>query len=52
MRLGLKGIYKRKNTEKARKLLRIWCVWVHAMRGETGELLEAVFRAAWMVEGH
>jgi transposase len=52
MRLVLQGIYERKDAEEARKLFRNWCAWVHAMRGQTGELLEPMARAARMVEGH
>ncbi len=40
MRLVLQGIYERKDAEEARKLFRNWCAWVHAMRGQTGVLLE------------
>jgi hypothetical protein len=50
-RLVLQGIYERKDAEEARKLFRNWCAWVHAMRGQTGELLEPMGRAAQMVEG-
>jgi transposase len=52
MRLVLQGIYERKDAGEARKLFRNWCAWVHAMRGQTGELLEPMARAARMVEGH
>jgi transposase len=52
MRLVLQGIYEWKDAEEARKLFRNWRAWVHAMRGQTGELLESMARAAWMVEGH
>ena len=52
MRLVLQGIYERKDAEEARMLFRNWCAWVHAMRGQTGELLEPMARAARMVEGH
>jgi transposase len=52
MRLVLQGIYERKDAEEARKLFRNWCAWVQAMRGQTGELLEPMARAARMVEGH
>ena len=52
MRLVLQGIYERKDAEEARKLFRNWCAWVHTMRGQTGELLEPMARAARMVEGH
>ena len=34
------------------KLFRNWCACVHAMRGQTGELLEPMARVARMVEGH
>ena len=52
MKLVLQGIYERKDAEEARKLFRKWCASVHAMRGQTGELLEPMARAARMVEGH
>jgi transposase len=52
MRLLLQGIYERKDAEEARKLFRNRCDWVHAMRGQSGELLEPMARAARMVEGH
>jgi transposase len=52
MRLVLQGIYERKDAEEARKLFRNWCVWVQAMRGQTGELLEPMARVARMIEGH
>ena len=52
MRLVLQGIYERKDAGEARKLFRNWCVWVQAMRGQTGELLEPMARATRMVEGH
>jgi transposase len=48
----LQGIYERKDAGEARKLFRNWCAWVQAMRGQTGELLEPMARAARMVEGH
>ncbi len=51
MRLVLQGIYERKDAEEARKLFRNWCAWVHAMRGQTGELLEPMARVARMIEG-
>jgi hypothetical protein len=50
MRLMLQGIYKREDADEASKLFRNWCTWVHAMRGQTGELLEQVARAARMVK--
>lgn len=34
------------------KLFRNWCACVHAMRGQTGELLEPMARVARMFEGH
>ncbi len=52
MRLVLQGIYERRDAGEARKLFQNWCAWVHAMRGETGELLEPMARAARMIEGH
>ena len=52
MRLVLQGGYERKDAGDARKLLRNGCAWVHAMRRQTGELLEPMARAARMVEGH
>jgi transposase len=52
MRLVLQGIYERKDAGEARKLFRNWCACVHTMRGQTGELLEPMARAARMVEGH
>ena len=52
MRLVLQGIYERKDAEEARKLFRNWCAWVHAMRGQTVELLEPMARVARMIEGH
>ena len=52
MRLVLQGIYERKDAGEARRLLRNWCACVHAVRGQTGELLEPMVRAARMVEGH
>jgi transposase len=52
MRLVLQGICERKDLGEARKLFRNWCAWVQAMRGQTGELLEPMARAAGMVEGH
>jgi hypothetical protein len=52
MRLVLQGIYERKDAEEARKLFRKWCPWMHAMRGQTGELLEPMTQAARMVEGN
>jgi hypothetical protein len=51
MRLVLHGIYEREDADEARKLFRSWCSWVHAMRGQTGELLEPIALAARMVEG-
>ena len=36
----------------ARKLFRNWRAWVHAMRGQTGELLEPMARAVRMFMGH
>jgi transposase len=51
-RLVLQGLYERKDAGEARKLFRKWCAWVQAMRGQTGELLEPMARAARMVEGH
>jgi transposase len=50
MRFVLQGINERKVAEEARKLFRAWCAWVHAMRGQSGELLEPMARAAQMVE--
>jgi transposase len=52
MRLVHQGTYKRKAAEEARKVFRNWCAWVHAMRGQTGELREPMARAARMIEGH
>jgi hypothetical protein len=52
MGLVLQGIYARKDGEVARKLFRNWCAWVHAMQGQTGELLELMAGTARMVEGH
>jgi transposase len=52
MRLVLQCIDERKDAGDARKLFRKWCAWVHAMRGQTGELQEQMARAARMVEGH
>ena len=52
MKLVPQGIYERKDAEEARKLFRNSCAWVHAIRGQTGELLEPMARAARMVEGH
>ncbi len=52
VRLVLQGIYQRKDAEEARKLFRNWCAWVHAMRGQTGELLGPMALAARMVEGN
>jgi transposase len=52
MRLVLQGIYEREDAEEARKLFRNWCALVHAMRGQTGEQLEPMARAARKIEGH
>jgi transposase len=52
MRLVLQGIYERKDAEEGRKLLRNWCAWLHAMLGQTGELLEPMARVTRMIEGH
>jgi transposase len=52
MRLVLQGIYERKDAGEPRKLFRNWCAWVHAMRGQTGQLLEPMAQVAPMVEGH
>ena len=55
MRLVLQGIYQWKaaeEAEEARKLFRNGCDWVSAMRGQTGQLLEPMARAARVVEGH
>ncbi len=52
MRLVLQGIYERKDVEEARKLFGNWCAWVHAMRKQTGEMLEPMARVARMTEGH
>ena len=52
MRLVLQGIYEREDAGEARKLFRNGCAWVQAMRGQTGELLEPMARAARMLEGH
>jgi hypothetical protein len=49
---GASRSYERKDAKEARKLFRNWGAWVHAMRGQTGELLEPIARAARMVEGH
>ena len=51
MKLVLQGIYERKDAEEVRKLFRNCCAWVQAMRGQTGEQLEPMARAARMVEG-
>lgn len=51
MRLEHEGIYEGKDAEEVRKLFRNWCAWVHAMRGQTGELFEPIARANRMVEG-
>lgn len=52
MRLVLQGIYERKDVAEARKLFGNWCAWVHAMRDQTGEMLEPMARVARMIEGH
>lgn len=52
MRLVRQGIYEGKDPEEARRLFRNWFAWVHAMRGQTGEQLEPMARAARMVKGH
>ncbi len=52
MRLVHPAIYKRKDAKEAKKLFRNWCAWLHAMRGQTGDLHEPMARAARMVEGH
>jgi hypothetical protein len=52
MSLSLYGNYERKDAEKAGKLLREWCDWVHAMQGQSGELLEPIFRVVRIVEGY
>jgi transposase len=52
MLMVLQGIYERKDAVEAKKLFRKWSAWVHAMRGQTGELLEPMARVARMVEGH
>jgi transposase len=51
IRLVLQGIYERKDGEEARKLFRNWCAWVHAIRGQSGELLDPMAPSARMVEG-
>jgi transposase len=54
MRLVLQFIYERRDVEQARKLFGNcnWCAWVHAIRQETGELLEPMAPVARMIEGH
>jgi transposase len=52
MKLDFEGIYEWREAEDARKLFRNWCAWVHAMRGQTGDLLEPMVRTARMIEGH
>jgi hypothetical protein len=50
--LVLQAIYELKDSKGARRLFRNWCAWVHAMRGQTGELPESMDRPAWMAGGH
>jgi transposase len=52
MRLVLQVICERKDVGEAKKLFRNGCAWLQAMRGQTGDLLEPMARAARMVEGH
>jgi hypothetical protein len=52
MRLVLQGILQCKDAGVANKLFRNKGARDHAMRGQTGELLEPMTRAALMVEGH
>jgi hypothetical protein len=52
MRLGIEGVYEPKDAGEAPKIFRKWCAWGHAMRGQTGELLEPIVRAARMIVGH
>jgi hypothetical protein len=49
MRLVLQGIFERKDAEGFRKLFRNWCAWMHAIREQTGELLEPMDRVARMI---
>lgn len=52
MRLVLQDIYRSPGVREARQRFKDWCLWVHAMREEIGELLEPMVAVAHMIESH
>jgi transposase len=52
MTLVRQAFYERKDAAEDRKLFCNWCVRVHAMSGQTGQIIEPMAQAARMVEGH
>jgi hypothetical protein len=52
MRLVLCGIYKQKDAGEAKRLFKSGVPICIGMRGQTGELLEPMVRAAQMIDGH
>ncbi len=52
IRLVLQGIYGSQDSGEPKKLFRNRWAWVHAMRGQTGELLETIVGFARMIDCH
>jgi len=51
IRLVLQGIYGSQDDGEINKLFQNRFAWVHAIRGQTGELLKLTAAASWMIDG-